>query len=76
MDKHNVTEVITVNAQTAAAKIGVAATGATYSFLTLDKMVALATLIFVLLQIGLLVPKYTQMYKAWKKNRKVEVRMK
>lgn len=53
-----------------------AATGATYSFLTLDKMVALATLIFVLLQIGLLVPKYVQMYKAWKKNRNVEVRMK
>lgn len=76
MDRHNVTEVITVNAQTAAAKIGVAATGATYSFLTLDKMVALATLIFVLLQIGLLVPKYVQMVKAWKKNRKVEVKLK
>lgn len=44
----------------AAAKIAPAVSGAAYSFsnLTLNELAALATLIYVILQIGLLLPKY------------------
>jgi uncharacterized membrane protein len=54
---------------TAAAKITPAIGGAAYTAMTLNEWVALATLVYVLLQIGLLVPKYYNGFKAWKAKR-------
>lgn len=51
-------------------KIGVATAGATASVMTLNEWVALATLVFVLLQIGLLIPKYYIGIKTWLSGKK------
>ncbi len=55
------------------AKTTVAGGGAVASYLTLNEWVAIATLAFILLQTGLLVPKYWQLYKMWRKGKKIKV---
>ena len=53
---------------TTAAKITPAAAGAVYSQITLNEWVSIATLLYIALQIGLLVPKYWSMmprFRAW-----------
>lgn len=50
----------------AAAKITPALGGAAMSSVTLNEWVALATLIYVLAQIGLLAPKYMAMWRRWR----------
>ena len=52
------------DAKTAAVKMSVGAGGALLSGLTLNEWVAVATLIYVVMQIGLLVPKYWRMAMA------------
>lgn len=47
----------------AMAKMGVAAGGFTISSLTLNEWVALLTICYLLLQMGLLIPKYVQMVR-------------
>lgn len=51
-------------------KMGGAASAASYSLtdLPLNELVALVTLIYVALQIGLLIPKYWQMVGEWRKK--------
>lgn len=70
------TEVITLNAQTAVAK-AVMATGGTlwgFSSWPLSQIAALVTTILVVLQIGLLIPKYRQLYRAWRYGRSVDIK--
>ena len=57
-----------MDAETKMAKIkmAVAGGGATFAMLTLNEWVALATLVYVILQIGLLIPKYIDLYKKWR----------
>ena len=50
----------------AAAKIAPAIGGAHWYSMTLNEWVALATLIYIALQIGLLVPKYIRLYRKWR----------
>lgn len=53
---------------TTAAKITPAAAGAVYAHFTLNECVSIATLLYIALQIGLLVPKYWAMMpriRAW-----------
>lgn len=52
-----------------ALKMGIAGGGTAASFLTLNEWVALATLIYVLLQIGLLLPKYFKAYTDWRNKK-------
>ena len=49
-----------------AAKATPAVAGTLYSALTLNEWVALATLVYVILQAGLLIPKYIDMFKKWR----------
>ena len=56
------------DAKAAAVKMGVGAGGAVLTGLTLNEWVALATLVYVVLQIGLLVPKYCRMFGAWRRG--------
>ena len=55
----------------AAAKISVAAGGAAASALTLNEWVAIITILYLVLQIGLLMPKYVQMIRDYFKKEKV-----
>lgn len=71
-----ITEVVTINANAAATKIGVAAAGAGVTAWTLNELVAAATFIFVLLQIGLLLPKYYSVYRAWRRGHEIEIEVK
>lgn len=72
------TEVITINAQTAVAKISAATGGAVWglSSLPLNEIVAILTGILVLAQLGLLIPKYAQLVRAWRSGTKIEVDVK
>lgn len=74
----SLTEVITVNAQTAGAKIVTATAGTVWGLSDWDwnKAVAVATFLFVLLQMGLLVPKYLQLLRAWRRGHNVKVDLK
>jgi len=74
-DTSTTTEVITINAQGAVAKMGTATGGAIWgmSSWSMNDLVAALTCIFVLLQIGLLVPKYTQLIRAWRKGGHIKV---
>jgi len=54
---------------TAAAKIAPAIAGATWTAITLNQLVAAATLIYIVLQIGLLIPKYIKIYKKWRQRK-------
>lgn len=78
MSGSSTTEVITVNAQAAMAKIGTAAGGTAWglSSLPLNEIAAFLTCVLVLGQIILLVPKYMQMYRAWRSGRTIEVEVK
>ena len=67
--------VVHVNQNMAAAKTGAVGLGAGASFITLNEWVAIATLIFILLQIGLLLPKYWQYYKLWRKGKTIKVEL-
>lgn len=51
------------------ASSALAAGGAVATAMTLSQWVALATLVYVTLQIGLLIPKYISMYKEWRNGR-------
>ena len=53
----------------AALKISTVAGGAAASALTLNEWVAILTIAYLLLQIGLLMPKYIQIARDWLKNR-------
>lgn len=72
------TEVVTINGASAAAKTVTAISGAAYSMTswTMSDFVTLCTLLFILLQIGLLVPKYAQLFRAWRKGHKVRIDLK
>jgi len=50
-------------------KMGIGATGAVFYGLTLNEWVALATLVYLAMQIGLLLPKYWKLISAWVKER-------
>jgi hypothetical protein len=47
----------------AAIKVTPAISGAWYSTMTLNEWVALATLIYIVLQAGLLIPKYISLFR-------------
>ena len=49
--------------QTAMVKMGIGAGGAVFYGLTLNEWVALATLVYLALQIGLLMPKYWRLLR-------------
>lgn len=67
------TAVLHVDAPVATTKIGIGTVGAAASYMTLNEWVALATLVFILLQIGLLIPKYVALYRAWLHGKKIKV---
>lgn len=74
MNHNSSSEVILhVDPYTAGGKMGIASVGAAASFLTLNEWVALATLCYVVLQIGLLIPKYIELYRAWRKGKSIKV---
>jgi len=70
------TEVITLNGPTTAAKLSGAGIGAVATALTLNEWVAVATLVYLALQIILLFPKLGQMVRAWRAGKSVEVEIK
>lgn len=70
------TEVVSINGQAAAAKIVTATAGVSLSFFTLNEWVQIFTIMFLVLQIILLVPKYAQMFRAWRAGRTIEVDIK
>lgn len=51
----------------AAVKMGFAAGGAVLYGLTLNEWVAIATFAYIIAQMALLVPKYVQAYRNWRK---------
>ena len=53
----------------AIAKVVPAIAGATIYGLTLQDWVAIATLVYVALQVGLLMPKYWHLFLDWRRNR-------
>ena len=55
--------------QVAVAKTAPAIVGATIYGLTLQDWVAIATLVYVALQVGLLMPKYWRLLVGWRKGR-------
>lgn len=54
--------------QFAAAKMSIGAVGAAASALTLNEWVAIFTILYLVLQIGLLMPKYLQIARDWLKS--------
>ncbi|WP_138476157.1 hypothetical protein [Dyadobacter bucti] len=54
----------------AIAKMGVGASGAVLYSYTLNEWVAIVTLLYLVLQIGLLMPKYYEALSAYLRNRK------
>jgi hypothetical protein len=54
----------------AIAKTAPAIVGATVYGLTLQDWVALITIIYVALQVGLLLPKYWRLFREWRKGGK------
>lgn len=54
----------------AIAKTVPAIAGATIYGLTLQDWVALVTLVYIALQVGLLVPKYWRLFRDWQRRRK------
>ncbi|WP_088158064.1 hypothetical protein [Achromobacter xylosoxidans] len=56
--------------QTAMVKMGIGAGGAVFYGLTLNEWVALATLVYLALQIGLLMPKYWRLLRGWWRGEK------
>lgn len=55
--------------KSAAVKMSVGAGGSLATALTLNEWVALATLAYLILQIGLLIPKYWRLFADWFKDR-------
>ena len=58
--------------QLALAKAAPAIAGATIYGLTLQDWVAIATLVYVALQVGLLMPKYWKLLLDWRRSRNQE----
>ncbi|MGS1010138.1 hypothetical protein [Achromobacter anxifer] len=56
--------------QTAIVKMGIGTGGAVFYGLTLNEWVAVATLLYLALQIGLLMPKYWRLMARWWKGGK------
>ena len=65
-----VKEMIDREDQVAAAKMGIGAGGAAAYGLTLNEWVAIFTIMYLILQIGLLLPKYVQIAKEYFKRGK------
>lgn len=57
--------------QAAMVKMGIGAGGAVFYGLTLNEWVAVATLLYLAMQIGLLVPKYWRLMLGWWRGGKV-----
>jgi hypothetical protein len=51
-------------------KMAIGAAGATVAGLTLNEWVAIVTIIYVVAQLLLLIPKYAAMFRAWRARRK------
>ncbi|PJM69200.1 hypothetical protein [Achromobacter ruhlandii] len=51
--------------QAAMVKMGIGAGGAVFYGLTLNELVAVATLVYLAMQIGLLMPKYWRLLRDW-----------
>jgi len=64
-----------VDPTVAVAKTTAVGGGAVASYLTLNEWVAIATLAFIALQVGLLIPKYWQLYKCWRHGSKIKVEL-
>ena len=76
--RHSVSDTVVnldINGPAAAAKMGVATLGTAYGMtdFTLNDAVAALTALYVLLQIGLLMPKYAQLIRAWWAGKKIKV---
>lgn len=73
--RHNISDTVqalTPDTAGTGIKLGIAAGGTAASWLTLNEWVALATLIYVLAQTGLLVPKYVAMYRTWRAGKTIK----
>ena len=68
-----VTEMIDREGQIASIKIGIGATGVAAYGLTLNEWVAAITIIYLILQIGLLIPKYVQIVRGYFKGNRDEL---
>jgi hypothetical protein len=64
-------EHIDTDEKVALTKMGIGAAGAGATALTLNEWVAVITIGYLLLQIGLLIPKYIQMLRDCMKERKI-----
>ena len=53
-------------------KASIAVIGGTATILTLNEWVAVATLIYVIAQIGLLIPRYIKICSEWNQNPKTK----
>lgn len=67
------TAILHVDSAAATTKIGIGTAGAAASYMTLNEWVAVATLVFIMLQIGLLIPKYYSLYRAWRNGKRIKV---
>lgn len=68
-DAGGTVKMIDTEEKSAAAKATIGVGGAVTAHLTLNEWVALITILYLFLQIGLLAPKYWQMFKDWKSDR-------
>lgn len=50
-------------------KVTPALGGGTWYALTLNQWVAIVTIIYIVLQVGLLIPSYIKIYKTWKNKK-------
>ncbi|MDR0251545.1 MAG: hypothetical protein LBI35_09630 [Burkholderiales bacterium] len=62
-----------IDEKTTAVKASIAVAGVTIYGVTLDFVIGVLTVIYLLLLIGLLVPKYFGMYRAWRKRKNEDV---
>ena len=56
----------------AVVKLTPAIGGGTWYALTLNQWVAIVTIIYIVLQVGLLIPSYINIYKTWKSKKDVK----
>jgi len=54
-------------------KMAIAGAGTIVGYMTLNDWVMLATLVYVTLNTGLLLPKYYQLIKAWRHGKKIKL---
>lgn len=68
-DAGGTVKMIDTEEKAAAAKATIGIGGAVTYHMTLNEWVAIITILYLILQIGLLTPKYWQMFKDWKAAR-------